>query len=110
MNGDKLRMLRKESGLLQEELGAKIGLDGSTISKYERGFNEPEDAIKADIAKLFGVSVDYLLDLTDSRKPDWSSDYYVRLPANLPEAARDELHTYIGFLEYKYRRPENNDI
>jgi transcriptional regulator with XRE-family HTH domain len=65
----KLRQLRKELGLTQEELGSKIGQKRSNISKYENGFLEPGIDTLKKLAKLFNVSIDYLLDETNIRTP-----------------------------------------
>ena len=35
--GERIKMLRKEHNLTQEELGAKIGVQKAAIQKYEKG-------------------------------------------------------------------------
>lgn len=62
MNGDKLRKLRTDRKLLQEELGKKVGVSASTIGMYEQNRREPDNNILKKIADYFNVSTDYLLD------------------------------------------------
>ena len=57
----RLRELRKLQGLSMKELGVKLGLAECTISLYESGKREPDNATLVRIADFFGVTVDYLL-------------------------------------------------
>lgn len=65
MIGERLRDLRIQKGLTQQQLADQLHLAKHNISAYERNFNEPPDAIKIAIALYFDVSVDYLLGLTE---------------------------------------------
>lgn len=61
MFGDKLKQLRKQANLTQEELGKKLGVAKNTVSYWESDDSQPSlDTIK-EISILFQVSVDYLL-------------------------------------------------
>lgn len=65
---DRIRLLRTESHMTQEEFGRIFGISKPTVSFYEHGKSVPNDQIKTAIARYFGVSVDYLLGVTDSRE------------------------------------------
>jgi len=59
--GDKLKKLRKEKDLTQEELAQKLYVSRTAVSKWETGRGYPGiDSVKA-IAKFFSVTVDELL-------------------------------------------------
>ena len=59
---DKLRFLRKQQEFNQREVAERLGIDQTTYSRYETGATEPDiDSIKK-LAKLFNVSIDYLLE------------------------------------------------
>lgn len=64
---DRLRDLRKENKLTQEEFANKLGLVRTTVTNYELGRNIPEADILNMIADYFNVTVDYLLGRTNSR-------------------------------------------
>ena len=53
--------LRKEKGLSQVALAKELGVDCSTIAKYETGDRLPDVVMLCKLASFFGVSTDYLL-------------------------------------------------
>ena len=64
---NRIRSLRQERGLTQDELGRLFGIVKSTVSLYENGKSVPNDQIKTEMCRYFNVSMDYLLGLTDER-------------------------------------------
>lgn len=58
---DRLVKLRKEKGLSQEELAEKLGLSRQAVSKWERAEASPDTDNLICLAKLYGVSLDELL-------------------------------------------------
>ncbi len=89
MIGERLSDLRKDKGLTQQELADILHLTKYNISAYEREANEAPDNVKIAMAQYFGVSVDYLLGLTD--KPNAYEKPGSRIPINkkLPPEVRD---------------------
>ena len=59
--GQRIKTLRIEKGLTQEELGEKLGLDKGTVSKMERGENAPTAKTLIALREIFGVSTDWIL-------------------------------------------------
>lgn len=59
---EKLREYRKIFGISQEKLAEKLNVSRQVITKWENDIGLPEISNLKCIAKLFGVSVDYLLD------------------------------------------------
>jgi transcriptional regulator with XRE-family HTH domain len=59
--------LRKERGLTQAQLAALIGVKKQTISSYEYKKRAPNRENLTRIAKVFNVSIDFLLGLSDNR-------------------------------------------
>lgn len=102
MIGERLYDLRKDFGLTQDELAEILKINKHSISSYERDKSEPPDAIKICMAKFFGVSVDYLLGLTDDPNPYNGKYPVIRLPMHFPESAKQSLYDYISFLKSKY--------
>ena len=67
---NRLRFLRTEKNLLQEDIGRVIGVSGRAIGNYETEKRKmsPDKIIK--LANFFNVSVDYLLGKSDIRNPE----------------------------------------
>ena len=60
---NRLIKLRKENGYSQEQLADALNISRQAISKWERGEASPDTDNLIELAKLYGVSVDYLLGL-----------------------------------------------
>jgi transcriptional regulator with XRE-family HTH domain len=65
MLGKKIRELREQNDITQQDLAKYLKVAKSTLSQYETSSRIPNDDIKKAIAKKFNVSIDYLLGLTD---------------------------------------------
>lgn len=68
--GQRIKELRKEYEFTQEELGSKLGVSKPAISMYENDKMSAEDHIKLKLCKIFDVSLDYLMGLSNSRHSD----------------------------------------
>lgn len=60
--GEFLYNLRKEKGMTQAELAQALGVTNKAVSKWETGEAMPETSLLLPIARIFGVTVDELLD------------------------------------------------
>ena len=58
---DRLRAIRLERGLTQQQLADAIGVTKSTMAKYDRGALEPNLTNVCRIADALNVSLDYLV-------------------------------------------------
>lgn len=56
-----IKKARIKTGLTQEEAAVKIGIHPTTLNKYEGGSRTPSGKVLPAMAKLFGVSLDSLL-------------------------------------------------
>lgn len=110
--GKRLKILRTESGLTQEEFGIPYSLKKSTVSQYESGASRPDDELKKRIALDYNVSIDWLLGLTDVRdnkailnkkEPTIAlhSDYEYD---ELPDEAKKEIDNFIEYVKTKYKK------
>ncbi len=66
---EKIRLLRKEKGMSQAEIGSQIGGDARQISLYETRKVFPSSEAIVKLAKVFNVSIDYLLLEDADRRP-----------------------------------------
>ena len=65
MIGDKLKKLRHNRNLTQEEVATHIGISYQAISKWERGDGYPDITMLPTLANYFGVSVDELIGMDE---------------------------------------------
>ena len=68
--GDKLKSLRTKKKLTQKQVSDMIGLAVSAVSSYESGSRYPSYDVLIKLARIFHVSTDYLLGMTDKRNID----------------------------------------
>ena len=59
--GKLIAKLRKEQGLTQSELGAKVNVGFKAVSKWERGITCPDISIINELSKILGITSDELL-------------------------------------------------
>ena len=70
MIGSRIKLLREELGLKQEELAKALSVSPSAIGMYERNLREPNNELTLKIADYFNVTVDYLLGKSEIRNPE----------------------------------------
>lgn len=70
---DKILALRRSSGMSQEELAEKLNVSRQSISKWESATSIPDISKILELARLFGVTTDYLL-RDDFDKPSYSGE------------------------------------
>lgn len=70
--GEKLRNLRIEKHLLQDQVARLVSVEKSSISMYETGMRQPSYITLVRLADVFNVTTDYLLGRTNSSPVDLS--------------------------------------
>ena len=83
--GEKISTLRRKQGLSQEELAVRLNVTRQAVSKWETGTSVPELETLVALAKIFGVTTDYLLSVEEvperTEPPRHSNpDFLDRLP------------------------------
>ncbi len=66
---EKLRDIREDKDLLQKDVAKILNVSQQTYSRYETGEISIDKDSLIKLANFYQTSVDYLLDLTDERKP-----------------------------------------
>ena len=69
MKYQRLRDLREDRDLTQRELAEILHCSQRIYSNYERGDVDIPTEVLKNLAAFYDTSVDYLLGLTDERKP-----------------------------------------
>ena len=65
----RIRDLREDNDLLQKQLAQYLNCRQQTYSRYETGEGQPPLEVMEKLAYYYDTSVDYLMGLTDERKP-----------------------------------------
>lgn len=90
--GEKLKSLRIEKNLTQKQVADRIGLAISAVSSYESGTRYPSYDVLVKLARIFHVSTDYLLGITDTRNIDVTglNDNEIELVLQLVDMLRNK--------------------
>ena len=69
MNIDRLRDIREDRDLKQTDIAKILNVTQQTYSRYETGEISIDKNSLIRLAEFYNTSVDYILGLTDERKP-----------------------------------------
>lgn len=95
--GNRIKAAREEKGLTQEELGIRLGLNKSTIQRYEAGkILRIKLPVLESIAIELNVNPEYLTLKTDDPSPKHSSHI---IDSNATILPQDNVHNI------RYKRP-----
>lgn len=91
---ERLSEIRKKKGISQEVLANKLGTKGPAIGRYERGAAKPTIEVASKIARILGVSLDYLVGNSDL---ELNSEMIKRIQkvAELPEKDQKMIYTFL---------------
>jgi len=65
----RLKDVREDLDITQREIAEHLHIRQNTYSQYENGQRQLPIEILIDLAKFYNTSTDYLLGLTDEKKP-----------------------------------------
>lgn len=68
--GSRLKELRKQAGLTQQQLAYQIGVSKSVVSFYELRERTPSPEVLIKLSAVFHVSADYLLGIEKNKTID----------------------------------------
>lgn len=80
-NGEKLKNLRKSKNLFQSDIAKKLNVSTSAVGMWEQGRAQPDSWCIKQLANIFGVTTDYLLD--NDVKEDANKDLLETISADL---------------------------
>ena len=112
--GERLREGRRRAGLRQEQVAEAIGSHPVTVSKYERGVQDPSTELLSAMARLYQVSLDWLLGNDQPAvDPDYEADLELvmneaslalrQVSDRLSPAAIKSIADYIRFVDQQER-------
>ncbi|RZI47903.1 helix-turn-helix domain-containing protein [Lactococcus kimchii] len=98
---ERLKILRKEHKITQKNLAIKLGIAQPRILEWEKGKRTPNKDSLEKLAKVFNVSVSYLLGETNIR----SANKINELMEHLSEPSQERV---ISFAQKLFEEEEKN--
>ncbi|PKG23192.1 helix-turn-helix domain-containing protein [Niallia nealsonii] len=97
-----LQELRKKKNWSQQETADMLGIAKSTYAGYESGYREPSLRALIQIADLFNVSIDYILNRTSPASIiELTSVDSISLTVDQQPLSTDEINNLIAFTRIK---------
>lgn len=75
--GEKIKQLRKSKGISQEGLAGMLKINRNYLSRIETGKSEPTSSILKNIAEIFSIDLNSLLDIIDEENKNTDKIKYV---------------------------------
>jgi len=72
--GERIHLARRRSGLSQVELATRADISPTTLNRVELGRQKLYAETLVTLARILGVSVDYLVGMTDDDRPQPRQD------------------------------------
>lgn len=98
MFSEKLKTLRKQRGITQEQLAKYLNVGTSTIGMYESNVRKPRYEVLKQIADYFKVTVDYLIDDDDNLYV--IDDALIHSIKKLSPEQLEEVKKFINYITY----------
>lgn len=67
---NRIKLLREEKGMTQQELADKIDGAKSTVAMYEKEDRKPSLEVLIKLSEIFDCSIDFILGKSNIRKPE----------------------------------------
>ena len=67
---NRIKFLREELNMTQQELANKLNGAKSTVAMYEKGDRKPSMEILLRLSDIFDCSIDYILGKSDIKNPE----------------------------------------
>ncbi|AJQ30039.1 helix-turn-helix domain-containing protein [Pelosinus fermentans] len=104
---ERLKELRLNKKMTQEELGKTFNVIKQTISSWENGNSRPDIYMASKIADFFEVTTDYLLGRTNEPKatkeiPTVSAHHTNNPMSDLPPEALERVEEFKELMRLKY--------
>lgn len=104
--------LRNEFGFSQSDVAKHLGISRQAYGHYETGAREPDNTTIVRLARLYDVSTDYLLGISDEKKPSAEAsteDVKVALfggDGEVTDEMWDEVTSFVEFVKQKHKKDQ----
>lgn len=94
---NRIKFLREEFHMTQQELADKLDGAKSTVAMYEKGDRKPSMDVLLKLSEIFDCSIDYILGKSDIRDPEdkeFRFAYHKETEGMTDEEIKDALRFY----------------
>ena len=107
--GEKIKLLRKSKGISQESLAAILKVNRNYLSRVETGKSEPTAGILKQIAEIFNVDLNSLLEIDCNSKDNSEKiKYIITNCKSLKEKDLDTIVRMITIMKEEYVKINTN--
>ncbi len=106
---NRIKLLREENHITQEELAKKLELSKGIISLYEKEDRKPSLEILLKLSEIFNCSIDYLLCKTTLKNYDHNEhDFYSAYSQEIDGLTDEEILDALRFYKQMKKNYEQN--
>ena len=107
--GEKIKLIRTSKGISQEDLASTLKINRNFLSRIETGKSEPTASILKNIAKLFNIDLNSLLDVKSiPTNSDDKIKYITENCKNLDDKDMDFIIRIISVMKEEYVKLNSN--
>lgn len=105
---NRIKTIREEHGLTQQELANKLDGAKSTVAMYENETRKPSLEILIKLSEIFNCSIDYILCKTDIKNYDKDEQHFrSTYHKEMEGLTDDEITTALRFYKEMKNKYEN---
>ncbi len=97
---NRLKECREAAGLTQKYVALSLGVKGPSVSNWESGKTKPTMENFSALAKLYGVSVDYLLGGDQQQETAFPNPKQQQIFSELGNMSEEQLEEVLRYAEY----------
>ena len=94
----KIKALRREKKMTQQELADKLKIGKTTVSNYETGYSKPDTDTLIQMSKIFNVSLNYLTGINnvkqDTNPEKYTIPVYASISCGNPFVADENIYDF----------------
>ena len=102
--GERLKKLRENMDLEQKDVANMIGVKNNTLSQYESDNRKPDYDTLQRLAKLYNVTIDYLVTGKESIKENKNSNLFFFDKDDLTEQDIEDIKKHIEFVKWQAKQ------
>lgn len=105
---NRIKLLREELNMTQQELADKLDGAKSTVAMYEKGDRKPSMEVLLKLSEIFDCSIDYILGKSTIRNPE-DYKYAYNRPKEAEGLSDEEVNDALRFYKEMKKKIEGEN-